>query len=306
MAVGQYATGVLASIWRRVYTAASPSETVGASLRSIASAFDRSLLAEMLGERGRAYRTVDSWSSRTSQLYRLHAEPAPSELPPDLVLKICPGWTEAAARTTFENGAAMSAALSFAGHLHTLEPLAWSPTPPAVLSPFVPGTELAGLLRAESGMSESRRLELLCRAGELLGCLHPALPPPGESRPSPRSVLCAGDYATYNLRCEEGGGIVYMEPPAWRRAVSRHRDLAWFLSSVRRFTPLASVRTRRMVLDGYRRGLERGAAQRLERPWRWSLIDDLRLSVYLLRRHRGAVRARRRARQRAFVGTSTG
>jgi rhamnosyltransferase len=236
------------------------------------------------------FELVEEWSSRTSRLSRFRsAEGDPAEL----VVKVCDRWGAMDARTSFESARRL-AALGGAGGARAIEFVAWSPSPPTLVSEYVGGEELSALVRRAAAGDVEALEARMAAAGALLARAH-RLPIPAGARPKSarrvrrRPVLWAGDFAVYNFRAADAGELVYMEPPSKLRVVSAHHDLAWFLASVRTLLPgrrRLVRRLRRAFVRGYRRSSP-GAP--------WGLLDDLRLHAHLLRRHRGrALRNRSR------------
>ncbi|HMB51924.1 MAG TPA: hypothetical protein VKU40_01320, partial [Thermoanaerobaculia bacterium] len=236
-----------------------------------------------------------SWASRTARLASFRAGPGGRRL----VVKVCDRWRSDQARTTFDVarrlGAEPDAGTSRA---RVLEVLDWSAAPPAVVSAHVAGEELTRWVDRCRGEDAGRLRPLMVAAGELLGRFHRRLPVPGNETgpPGRRRVHCAGDFAIYNFRVEtpedgdgDGDRLVYMEPPAWRRAVTPYRDLAWFLWALR-----CQLAGERRLYRGLRRAFLAGY---LGADADWGVVDRLRLQFHLLRRRRA--RWRGRARQAA-------
>ncbi|HEX2163255.1 MAG TPA: hypothetical protein VHM02_04850 [Thermoanaerobaculia bacterium] len=248
-------------------------------------------LAVLVDELAAGYELVEEWSSRTSRLSRFRAA---GRRPEELVVKVCPRWTAAEARTSFE--AARRFAPLAGERVRAIEFVAWSEEPPALVSEYVAGEELGALLRRATPAAAAELRGLVAAAGGLLGRAH-RLPipsgvptkPPGR-RPR-RRVLSAGDFASYNFRLDAGGTLVFLEPPSALRAVAAYRDLSWFLASL---DPLLAGR--RGLARSFRRAFL--AAYRAACGAPWGPLDALHLWLHLWRRRRAMARRMRRRETR--------
>lgn len=255
-------------------------------------------LPTLLEELRRDYVLVEKWSSRTSRLSRWRST---TRQPSELVVKVCDRWESTDARICFESARRL-ASLEGSGRARVVEFLAWSASPPALISEFVGGEELGALVQKTAGHEEIALGEFVFAAGELLGHAH-LLPIPVGAKPKaprqsfPRPVLSAGDFAPYNFRLDSQGRLVYLEPPSKLRIVSAFHDLAWFLASIPALVP-GRAGLRRQLQRNFVRGY-RGAM--VDRSW--GPLAEVYLQLYLLRRRRGSTLRSRRLSQRDVGAT---
>lgn len=236
------------------------------------------LLPHLLGEASAGYLLRQEWSSRTARFGRFGRDERPDG---NLVVKVCDRWTASQVQAAVASSQRLAALDDPTGRWRTLRFIAASEDPPAVLSEAVHGEELKALLRSASVEDLDRLHGTMAAAGELLGLVHAALPVRDAAvsgRRGGRRVVSAGDFAVYNFLIEPGDRLVYMEPPDRERVVPASRDIAWFLWSLRSWTPAAlrSAGLRRSFRAGYRRGPGGAGA--------WTAADDLRVELTLLRR----------------------
>lgn len=249
-------------------------------------------MSDLLAELRDGYDLVDEWSSRTSRLSRFRSS---SHLPPEVVVKVCERWTGADARTSFES--ARRLAPLAAARARVIEFVTWSAEPPALVSEWVGGEELATVVRRSPAAGGADLEALIAAAGVLLGRAH-RLPIPEGARTKPegrkprRRVLSAGDFAAYNFRLDGAGSLVYIEPPSALRVVSAYRDLAWFVASLHALLPERGRLRRalgRAFLGSYRAAV--GTP--------WGLLDEVHLRAHVLRRRRAGARRHRRIERAA-------
>jgi len=249
--------------------------------------------AELLAVLERGYQRLEQWSSRTARFARFSPV---SGAGLDLVIKVCERWDAENAEVSVDH-ALEWAPLGAGGRARVVTFLAWCAEPPTLVSEHVGGEELRDYLRDSAGREAADSVRLLASIGALLAAIHRIEPAKSSWRGKRRRhrVVCAGDFAVYNFRLGEAGEAVYLEPPAARQVVSRFRDLAWFLASLRlrlvRSNPERMLLSR-AFLEGYRSVLGPG----------WSSCATLSLRVALFRRETLQTLRRWRRRWRVALG----
>lgn len=246
---------------------------------------------------------VERWQSRTASLFRFGKDSEPGIR--DVVLKVSPTWTVDHVRSIAENSALLEG-LKCQGAV--VRVVAQDVERRAVLFEYVEGIDLVAVVETQlRDGAISDALALFRGAGELLAAMHDHPPYQMEAGDPEdwkklgsvvrRKVLCAGDYACYNLRVATfDSAVVLLEPPAWQRVVPVHRDLAWFLYSASRFSGAASPAVAEAMqsafIDGYREAVRSGDT--------WGIKDELVLDLARSRMNLAKRNLRLRRRIRAI------
>lgn len=130
------------------------------------------------------------------------------------------------------------------------EPLGWTSDPPCVLTRYIPGTDLDGVVARTGATTESR--ELIRRCGVALATYHGmAMADPDRLAPDQRAALIrklerhaircrrgalwpsfvwsAHDFAINNIRLADDGPLFWLDPPLKRIPTVAEEDIAKFL-----------------------------------------------------------------------------
>jgi hypothetical protein len=202
---------------------------------------------------------VGRFTSHTSAFYELAAS---SGGQPVALLKVGGDWDAAEAQRIYQDLVEFDRLLEAGGAiLRVAPPLGWHGSPPAVCMGRIGGDDLGRLLRASDSQGASTYLPVMRACGEALGLFHGRMDLEGQTadglalrnevekaaasirvRPwflddldlARATSRRYGDFAPYNIRIDEEGGIWIIDQPSFPARELVHRDVAWFLFNVER------------------------------------------------------------------------
>jgi hypothetical protein len=244
---------------------------------------------------------------------------------PDLLVKTGPAWVPEEAEILHRAMVDLSDAISSAGieGAAAIRPLAWSSSPPAIVMPFVEGTDLVTLLRDPEREEWAQMRPWMHRTGEMIAVYHASHPaPPGsdiasaadDARKAGRGMLlssamidqllsrierserCAlsfGDFGPGNLHGNASGDLYLLDPPEDPTVAFVHKDIGNFMFEMRRqlaghgYTRTRPVRGR---FHDLRAAFLKGYSARSSRVI--DSCDQALIALFEMRRARGMARKR--------------
>jgi hypothetical protein len=249
------------------------------------------------------FHVVDVWVSRTATLTRLRGI---GESEREIVLKLFSDWEPDEVRAAHEALTLRCRILS--GHgadvAHSVVPLGWLADPPLLCMEYVPGSDVARALKQPEARSSGVLEDAIAACGRALGYLHTATTSGdadssgsdlrrlatriglrntahrlATARASPLTVASAGDFAAYNARLDDAGGVTLIDVARRQTRLRPHRDVAWFLYSMRSpandATPLERV---------FRTAYSEAGPVDLANP-----AESFAVDLFLAQRYRGMV-----------------
>ncbi|HVR79951.1 MAG TPA: hypothetical protein VMS99_16355 [Acidimicrobiia bacterium] len=269
------------------------------------------------------YELLDHWERARSgsAFYRMTGKPSG----PDLLVKTGPVWDPEETELLHRAMVDLSDAISFAGieGAAAIRPVAWSSSPPAIVMPFVEGTDLVTLLRDPEREEWAQMRPWMYRAGEMIAAYHTSHPAPpasditpaaDEARRAGRGMLlspamieqllrqirwrdrCAmsfGDFGPGNLHGNAKGDLYLLDPPEDPMVALVHKDIGNFMFEMRRqlaghgYTRTRPVRGRFHEL---RAAFLEGYTARSSRVI--DSCDQALIALFEMRRARGMARKR--------------
>ena len=293
---------------------------VAALLESLQSKFD-------WPDQAQTFESVDQWERTRSGTVFFRMIGAPSG--PEVLVKIGTGWDQREAENSYRAMLGLADAISDADIEggHAIRPLAWAPSPPAVVLPYVPGTDLVTLLRQPDSAEWEHMTSWMHRAGALLAAYHLAHATPSNADIAPadeemleagrrmripastignvlnqvdwrhRCALSFGDFGPGNLLGTPEGDLYLLDPPEHPSLAVIHKDLGNFLFELRRqLAGRGYTRTRPVggQFDKFRTELLAGYAEHSSTGL--GPCDEALITLFEMRRARGMARKRFPAR----------
>ena len=244
---------------------------------------------------------------------------------PEVLVKFGTGWDQVEAEDSYRAMLDLAEAISDARieGAHAIRPLAWAASPPAVVLPYVPGTDLVTLLRDPHAEEWAHMTVWMRRAGALLAAYHSSHPSPpnADIAPANEEVLATGsrmriptpaienlmneidwrhscslsfgDFGPGNLLGTPQGDLYLLDPPEHPSIALIHKDLGNYSFELRRqlaghgYTRNRPVRGR---FDQFRAEFLAGYAE--HSSYRLDSCDEALIALFEMRRARGMARKR--------------
>ena len=289
---------------------------VAALLTSLQEDFDWS-------ERSNVYEAGQQWQRPRSGtfFYRMTGKPSG----PDVLVKTGRAWdgNEAERLYTAMLDLAKTFEATAVDNAAATRPLAWSAAPPALVMPYLVGTDLVSLLRDPDRREWAHMRRWMRSTGMMLAAFHDSHPTPSAGDIAPagdevretaqrvklptqlvesllseidwrqRCSLAFGDFGPGNLLGTGDGRLYLLDPPDQPVIALPHKDIGNFIFELRRqlaghgYTRTPPVRGRFHELrDGFLHGYFEGSARAIDS------CDRAMISLFEMRRAVGMARKR--------------